>query len=784
MPKEELILETKVQGGKKTAEELKRIAEEAKRATDSAARGGERARKKFTLFQKITKKLGATLVSAFKSPITALIGFTAIFSSLVISFREGLRAAREIEKGFANINTLISGAGGLTHSTKKLIIEQSKLYGRTIQDNQKAYYDIISAGITDQEKALEVLNQANQAAVAGLTSVGGAAKALVAVMNSYGKENITVKEVSDTLFSTVKAGITTFGELSQYIGTIAPLASTAGVSFQELGAVLATVTANGVQTAEAATQLRGLMVSLTKQSPELKKKIQSLGVEWDLNAVKAKGLIKTLTDMYEATDGNVEVISKFIPNIRGLLGVLGAVKDGGVALNKTLANFKETADATADALQDVNETMDQEKQKAIADYTEKWAILSATMHGADIILTKTKSAFAHFFSTFSNVAMGHINGVIRSIKNLDFDLRGILFAIDSETKKRMRKVEERVTGKSGVDLKNIRAIGKDEQGFEGIGGKLNPLQTIAKNQFTSIDPGRTKGKASLLDPFKSVVQTTKTLVGEALNKFKKLEKLKLTTTTKLTQIWTAAEQKISAGINQIKEKTEQTIISIKSMLTGGALGSILGVGKGLQSASDRKEFKKHWRSLSPEQKTGQSAKDLQLLVPILNSFGEAQTKAFKAAMNTLFINKGSVTAQDKLGYAQSIQQSGAAGDSFTKSIQNDIINANKELQKEARSKSQEQIDKLYKTVTENAALLEHAIRENFAKQTKEFSDEVRNFKQGVDTLKTASEIMQAAAEKQDKERTIILEMKGDLTQFIQQSLQKSAQNRTQDRITQ
>ena len=121
-----------------------------------------------------------------------------------------------------------------------------------------ALYQIISAGAKDSTEAIETLTASNKLATAGITDVATAADGLTNVMNAYSLAANQASDVSDTLFIAVKAGKTTVDELSGAIGNVAPLASSAGVSFQEVAAALATITSQGIDTRRATTGLRAV----------------------------------------------------------------------------------------------------------------------------------------------------------------------------------------------------------------------------------------------------------------------------------------------------------------------------------------------------------------------------------------------------------------------------------------------------------------------------------------------------------------------------------------------
>jgi TP901 family phage tail tape measure protein len=99
------------------------------------------------------------------------------------------------------------------------------------------------------------------------------------------------RQVSDVLFQTVNKGVLTFEELASQIGDVLPVASNLGVPLEDIGGALATITLHGVNAAEAATQLKQVLVSMLKPSDGSEEaEIHKMGFESGEAAIKQLGL--------------------------------------------------------------------------------------------------------------------------------------------------------------------------------------------------------------------------------------------------------------------------------------------------------------------------------------------------------------------------------------------------------------------------------------------------------------------------------------------------------------
>lgn len=148
-----------------------------------------------------------------------------------------------------------------------------------------ALYEALSSGVPvteDMGEAMEFLRQSAQAAKGGFADLEGTVTSTAAVINAYGMSVEDAGRVQGILMQTQNKGMTTIGQLSTSLARVIPTASAFGVSFEQIGAALATTTAGGTQTAEAVTGLNALLSELGKQGMK--------GADALLEASKAAGL--------------------------------------------------------------------------------------------------------------------------------------------------------------------------------------------------------------------------------------------------------------------------------------------------------------------------------------------------------------------------------------------------------------------------------------------------------------------------------------------------------------
>ena len=269
---------------------------------------------KTTAFAKATDKTFKAISKAAK------IGLLAISAAFI----KGTVDAAKFEKSLANVATMLDKKTlPMMEDFEKALLAMSEEFGESTSTLAKGLFDILSASIP-AAKALDVLEVSAMAAQAGLTDTGVAADAITTLMNSFGDATKDAQFWSDILFATVKFGKTTFAELAPVIGNVAKMMEVAGGTGEEMAAMLAIMTRNGIQTRVAVTSLRGVVSALIKPSEELTEELGGMTVKADgFRAVMDK--IGSLP----ATD-----LAKMFPNIRALTGVVVAAQDLGAEVLK------------------------------------------------------------------------------------------------------------------------------------------------------------------------------------------------------------------------------------------------------------------------------------------------------------------------------------------------------------------------------------------------------------------------------------------------------------------
>ena len=216
-------------------------------------------------------------------------------------------------------------------------------------------YQILSSGI-DASRGLEVLEVAAKAAIGGFTDVRTVADGLTSVLNAYKDRNYSAAEAADILAKAVANGKIEFAEIANSIGLVVGIASSFGTSLEDVSAVLAQLSLNGVRTAEGVTALRSAIVNIVRPSDDFIARFPKLAAEFDKTRLTRDGFVKFLLDFQRESNGSSEALAALFRDTQGYNGVVSLLKDNGDGLTKQFAAMGDAAGTMNEALDIVNAT--------------------------------------------------------------------------------------------------------------------------------------------------------------------------------------------------------------------------------------------------------------------------------------------------------------------------------------------------------------------------------------------------------------------------------------------
>ena len=307
-------------------------------------------------------KIAGAATSTLKTIGTVGVAAIGAVTAATVKFgADAVKAAASYEQAFANASTLMSGSAEDLKQISDDILKVSTETGIAAEDLANSVYSAISAGIS-QEDAVEFAGKSAKLAAAGFTDVDTALTAVAKTLNAYGLDASHTDEIQKMLIQTQNLGITTVGELGASLAQVTPTAAAFGVSFDQVSASLAGMTAQGTPTAQATTQLNSLIAELgkdgtvaSKNFARLTEHIQAGGLTfseamergWDLADVlslfdeEASATGKSMVDMFSSIEAGKAALSTYNSDFASNLEAMGTEADVvGEAYDKVTGTYE------------------------------------------------------------------------------------------------------------------------------------------------------------------------------------------------------------------------------------------------------------------------------------------------------------------------------------------------------------------------------------------------------------------------------------------------------------
>jgi TP901 family phage tail tape measure protein len=349
---DELIIKIKtdINQYEKGLKEAQKDARTASKSIKKSLKGVERQATQ-------SSKVMQTALGSFAGFISAQVVSRGV-GLLISSIQDSVKEFREFSKATAEVNSILPANAKLTEESKNRFVELSGAYSGTATTQAKAFYQIVSAGISDTKTAMRLLTVANKAAVAGITSTETAINGLTNALAVYSADGLTATQASDILFSTVKEGKTTFELLSNNMGKVTSIARAANVSFSEVTGTLAFLTKVGLSTEESVTGLKAILAAIIKPTDAAIKATAKYGIDLSISAIKAKGFANVMKDVIEKTGGNTDAIAQILPGLQAQTAAFAIAKGDFQDFKRILDATSNSAGATASAFKEIEKSSD------------------------------------------------------------------------------------------------------------------------------------------------------------------------------------------------------------------------------------------------------------------------------------------------------------------------------------------------------------------------------------------------------------------------------------------
>jgi TP901 family phage tail tape measure protein len=264
------------------------------------------------------------------------------------------KMALDYDDAFTRIAALSNASAKDIEKWKGEVLDLAGKTAQAPQELAEALYFLASAGLKSSQ-IMPVLTASAKASAVGLGETADIAKLTANVLNAYAGSGLQAAHVTDVLVSAVKQGSADADAFGTAIGRILPIASAAGISFDNVAASLAALSNVGIDVDEGVTAMRGLLQALVSPTEAAAGAMHHVGLTAQelLDSLQGEGLIATLEMLDQKVKAQtttqaqyMHLMREIVPNVRALTGALGLTQQQAARVD---AVFQKVSHSTGEA---------------------------------------------------------------------------------------------------------------------------------------------------------------------------------------------------------------------------------------------------------------------------------------------------------------------------------------------------------------------------------------------------------------------------------------------------
>lgn len=287
---------------------------------------------------------------------------------LVAAGAAALKFAVDFDTSMSRIQGLVGLSADEVGAMREQVLQLAGETTRAPQELSEALFLITSAGLRGST-AMDALEASAKAAAAGLGDTASVADAITSAMNAYGHDVLSAAQATDVLVATVREGKVAAEDLAPQIGRVADIASTLGITFAEVGGLMAFFTSTTGSAELAGTRLDAIMRKVVRPTQQFEEALASVGIttEQFQQMVREQGLTGALQALEVAFDGDTQAVAALFEEGQAVAGVLGILNDKTGSLQGILDSTANSTGALDNAFGAFAESAGFETSQAFAE---------------------------------------------------------------------------------------------------------------------------------------------------------------------------------------------------------------------------------------------------------------------------------------------------------------------------------------------------------------------------------------------------------------------------------
>lgn len=289
----------------------------------------------------------------------------------------GLKVASDFDSAMSGVKAISGATGEEFDALRAKAVELGGSTSFTANEVAVAMTEMAKAG-WDSQQILDGMSGVLDAAAASGEDLGTVSTIVADAMTGFGMEAKESARVADLLTQAANSGTININDLGESFKYIAPVASSMGLSIEDVTTALSAMSQSGIKGSQAGTSLRTMLTRMVKPTDDVAVAMNELGITLTNSDGSFKSLDQILSEMRGSfsnlTDEQKTYYAATLAGQEGMSGLLSLLNMSQEEYDEIAASMdnasgvaKETAEVMRDNLSaDIEELMGSLESLAIA----------------------------------------------------------------------------------------------------------------------------------------------------------------------------------------------------------------------------------------------------------------------------------------------------------------------------------------------------------------------------------------------------------------------------------
>jgi TP901 family phage tail tape measure protein len=291
--------------------------------------------------------LGAKMTGVGSGLMSVGAGLTALTAPIGLALGAGIKTAADFQSVMAEVAARTGIAGDELVKVSDFAKKMGADTAFSASQAAQGLLELIAAGMTTNEAMATLPAVLNAAAASGL-DLGTTARQISSIMSTFNVKTKDANKVVDALARAAGASAAEIPDLADGIANVGGVAAKFGLTVEDTAAVLALFAKQGLRGAEAGTQLRSMLLNISRPTKDVQAAWKTLGVSLYTTTGNMRPLNAVMEDLKVKLAGlPIQQQNELLTALGGSYGIVGLTAlTSGQSIEQMKKSMSQQASAT------------------------------------------------------------------------------------------------------------------------------------------------------------------------------------------------------------------------------------------------------------------------------------------------------------------------------------------------------------------------------------------------------------------------------------------------------